>query len=35
MNFDNLPKDYFLFGSFREPGKGMLESIRFYTWTNI
>ena len=22
MNFRNLPKDYFLFGSFREPGKG-------------
>jgi integrase len=22
MNFDNLPKDYYLFGSFREVGKG-------------
>jgi len=22
MNFENLPKEYYLFGSFREPGKG-------------
>ena len=22
MNFENLPKDYYLFGSFKEPGLG-------------
>jgi integrase len=28
MNFDSLPKDYFLFGSFREPGKGNIGKYK-------
>jgi integrase len=28
MNFEHLPKDYYLFGSFREPGKGNIGKYK-------
>lgn len=30
MNFEHLPKDYYLFGSFREPGKGNIGKFKDY-----